>query len=176
MLAQVEDHARDDILPFPLVLEDTIAVSEAAVCVGEHTLFAALHRNSTHLANHIFCLHTIRPHILHRRGTYLARDMAQVLQSVEPHVGYLRYQVVHHDTCAHLYVDAFGILLQRAGKADTRVEHHTIKVFGKQKVRACTYMQQTLALIGLQERAQLLQGSVFRIYSCVSRNTKGIWD
>ena len=76
-----EAYAQHDVPVLAFVLEEGVAVSEAAFRVGEPARFARQRVEAFHGINHILGLDAVRPHILHGRGSHASGYAGHVLHA-----------------------------------------------------------------------------------------------
>lgn len=176
LFAQTIHHACHDILTLEFGFENAVAVGVAAFGIGENAFAARGDLDGVHLRDEVLRLHAIGTDILHRRRADLARDVAQILQAIQPHIRHLRNEFIQDDARPDLNIHRPVVLAEGTGEADAGMEDNTIEILGKQQVRACSDVENPLPTVAGEQVLEFGNGGVFHVLPRMHRNAKCIWD
>ena len=102
--------------------------------------------------------------------------MAQILQTIQPHIRHLRNELVQDDARPDLDIHRPVVLTEGTGEADAGMEDNTIEILGKQQVGACSDVEDTLPAVAGEQVLEFGNGGVFNVLPRAHRNAKCIWD
>ena len=155
--AQAQRDGRDDDLAAQRMLEEALAVAEAAVRGIHHQHVARLDAEHLDALERILHLAAVGPDVLHRRGPRLAGNEREVLQAPEPPLDAPGHQRVPLDARLDAQPDRAALLAERRDALAHRAEEHPLVVTREEYVVAAAEDVPLTRRAGGEEFAQLVR-------------------
>lgn len=139
--SQSERDTQHDITVLALMLEETVAIAEAALLGRELDNITSKQVEALHREDDITCLDSVGTYILHRRGSDLTRDSGEVFNPGESLIESPVDEIGPLLPCPDYGVCLMIILVIAHHATDIGMKHQAIESIEKEKIAATSYME-----------------------------------